>query len=185
MGRFYHGDINGKYWVAVQSSACMENYGGKNLGSEATFACCGCSVHNKNGDPYIFEMDDSCFGLPEKIYCWNCYDSYEEHIAEIHEENGMDEGENTYYVDQEIHYSMNQDDFEEYALPFIKKHRCLWERFVEKIEFNEDFEIDNVTFKNHLEEETKSIIADLCMLKQIQHYFKETGDYQCDWVGEY
>ena len=183
MGRWYFGDINGKYWVAVQSSDCMENYGGKDLGSQATFKCCGCSLHNDNADPYIFESDGSCVGLPDKIYCWNCYDSYEEHIAECNEENDtMDE--ETYEIDQTNEWSMNQDDFEEYAQPFIKKHRCLWERFVEKFEVNKDFEYD-VTFKNELEKETITIIADLCMLKQIQHYFKETGEYECGWTGEY
>ena len=183
MGREYFGCIVGKYWVAVQSSYCMENYGGKSLGSEATYQCCGCTLENENGDAYMFEQkDDSCFGLPDKIYCKDCYDSYEEHLTECQEENCNDE-DITYYVDQTCNWSMNQDDFEEFAEPFIKKHRCLWERFVVEFEVNEDFEYD-VTFKGEIDKEYIYIIADLCMLKQIKLYFKETGDYECAWNGE-
>ena len=183
MGREYFGCIVGKYWIAVQASNCMQQYGAVDLGSEASFKCCGCSVEDQNGEPYTFDYNDSCVGLPDKIYCTHCYDSYDEHLAEAIEE-GSGESEETYYVDQTTNWSMTQDNFEKHAEPFIRQNRCLWEKFVVDFKVNEDFEYD-VTFKTYLEKETEHIIADLCMLKQILYYFKTTGEYECTWCGEY
>lgn len=176
MGRFYSGCINGKYWVAVQSSGCMEDYGASNKGSDVTHKECGCQAVTENGDECIaYENYDN---IPDKVYCKDCYSSYEEHIKDCD-----DEDDDTYYIDESTNYCMTQDDFEQHAEPFIRENQSLWDEYIEKFEIIDDFEYD-VDLKNNPDSNKLKILADLCMLNQIKEYFKKTNSYSCEWNGE-
>jgi len=65
MGRFYSGDISGKFWFGVQSSYDADNFGVKSKKLFNYFVC-GCSCENK-----------------KEYYCKMCYTSHEEHVQSI------------------------------------------------------------------------------------------------------
>jgi hypothetical protein len=66
MGRYYSGDIGGKFWFAIQDS-CDAEYFGNEPEEINVFYDCSCHVHND-------DLDN------EKLFCENCFQSYEEHM---------------------------------------------------------------------------------------------------------
>lgn len=76
-GRFYSGDISGKFWFGVQSSddistlvpyVPIQNY---------IWKSCGCYVDEE---------------IREGKYCKDCYDSIDSHILEVKEEENYEDG---------------------------------------------------------------------------------------------
>ncbi len=74
MGRFYNGDIEGKFWVGVQDSDDVENL--VTIGSYKYYSwkVCNCSA----------EIDSA-------NYCRDCYDCIREHIEAAVEEEEYDD----------------------------------------------------------------------------------------------
>ena len=68
MGRYYDGNISGKFWVGAQSSFSMNKFGATDK-DRYEYACCGCH----------FDKDDT-------DYCQSCYESKEEHLEAVHED---------------------------------------------------------------------------------------------------
>lgn len=91
MGRFYSGDISGKFRFGVQSSddistlvpyVPIQNY---------IWKSCGCYVDEE---------------IREGKYCKDCYDSIDSHILEVKEEENYEDGL-LYMSDQEIIYELD------------------------------------------------------------------------------
>jgi hypothetical protein len=74
MGRFYYGNIKGKFWVGIQDSNDPENFDLEET-PQHNYIGCGCFCENK-----------------EIKYCDSCYSSFEEHKESI-EEDGDYEGD--------------------------------------------------------------------------------------------
>lgn len=94
MGRFYSGDIEGKFWFGIQDSNDVENLVTITGNTEYSWHVCNC----------VAEIEDD-------DYCRQCYDSKEEHIeAAIEEEEYEDkclyyeECSHGYSLDKETHY---------------------------------------------------------------------------------
>jgi hypothetical protein len=100
MGRYYYGDISGKCWFGVQESDDASHFGVTPT-RERVFLVCLCYV------------DDCKIG--EKIYCTNCYDSYEDHINAIKEEEIENDSDITW---MESNYCYQ---FDETDLPNVEK----------------------------------------------------------------
>lgn len=64
MGRYYYGQISGKFWFGIQSSYDAENLGGK-MSSKEEYMCCGCSCEG---------------GSPN--FCDSCYETLEAHLED-------------------------------------------------------------------------------------------------------
>ena len=177
MGRTYHGHITGKFWFGCQGSAPVKHFGGVEISQDICFASCGCSISSE-------ELEG------EKTYCSDCYSSFEEHLAEVREENGEEE-ESCYYECNTYEWMIHRDAFEEKCLPHINKHEELFNKYIETITFCEDFDlayeikwIDKKYESERLEEDR--LIADLCFMKQIQEWFKRNEDENtCSWNSEY
>tara|TARA_B100000214_G_scaffold360136_1_gene322252 strand:- start:110 stop:667 length:558 start_codon:yes stop_codon:yes gene_type:complete len=73
MGRFYCGDIEGKFWVGVQSSTDINNLINIKYKTNYTWKVCGCSVEDEN-----------------LTYCNDCYENREAHKNDVLEEEGYD-----------------------------------------------------------------------------------------------
>lgn len=183
MGRYYNGDITGKFWFGCQSSNPMEQFGAVELGSRVEYLGCGCLCE--------FDADEP----DEKAYCSDCWESYEQHLDEAKEVNGDDEITDTWFADLDSgEWEFNRKQFELNGVAFINQHQELFDKYINKItidttdmEYDVEWKIDENGkdyAKEHIDED--EILADLCMLKQIQKFFEKNPDEDiCSWNAEY
>jgi hypothetical protein len=173
MGRWYHGNIHGKFWFGVQSSDAMQNYGAVEQPADFMFKVCCCSC--------------DCGEASGQDYCGGCYESYEDHIKEVRDEWDDDSITECFQPDESNgNWEYDRDMFEDQGLPYIEKHEELFNKYIESLTFNEDndyaYEI-NWT-KEDFGADVGEILADLCMLKQIQHFFEKEDEDTCSWSAE-
>jgi hypothetical protein len=112
MGRFYDGDIQGKFWVAVQESSDVENLVTINPIQDYSWKVCHCSVDTDS----------------EK-YCRDCYDCIREHIEAATDE-GEYEDECLYYEDSSQGYILDKETHYE---ELVKNMELLKKEIPEKI----------------------------------------------------
>ena len=94
MGRFYYGDIEGKFWFGIQDSNDIEYLVSIEPFNYYSWKVCNCSAEINDYD-----------------YCTDCYESINDHIENAIEEDEYDDEclyyEDIYYgysLDKEIHY---------------------------------------------------------------------------------
>ena len=93
MGRFYNGDIEGKFWFGVQDSNDIENLVTITSATEYAWKVCNC----------VAEDSDE--------YCKCCYDSKEDHINDAVEQDEYDhedEHECLYYEECSQGYTLDK-----------------------------------------------------------------------------
>jgi hypothetical protein len=91
MGRFYHGDIEGRFWFGVQNSDDIENLVNITPNTEYAWKSCNC-----------------CAEIDCMDYCKTCYESKEEHIGDVVEQDEYDD--NCLYYEECYHgYSLDKD----------------------------------------------------------------------------
>lgn len=93
MGRFYSGDISGKFWFGVQSSDDISELVSYTPIQNYIWKSCGCYVDED---------------VPEGKYCMGCYDSIESHILEVEEHDNYHDGL-LYIEDQEFIYALDNN----------------------------------------------------------------------------
>ena len=167
MGRYYDGNISGKFWVGAQSSFSMNKFGATDK-DRYEYACCGC--HFDKGDT---------------DYCQSCYESKEEHLEAVHEDEP--DVDICFIEVPESDFEITKKDFEEKGLPFLQENEELWKNKVDSFEIQDDgYDCCLVGgWKTDATREEESIIADMCMLKQIQKYFEDNVNVDvCSWVAE-
>ncbi len=103
MGRFYSGDIEGKFWFAVQDSNDIENLVNITPNIEYAWKACNCFA----------EIDDD-------DYCSCCYDTKEDHINDAIEQGEYEE-KCLYYEDGSIGYSLDKETHYEELLDNMNK----------------------------------------------------------------
>lgn len=91
MGRFYDGDIEGKFWFGIQDSCDIENLVSITPCMYYSWKICNCTA----------EID--C-----QEYCKDCYDSKEDHIISVTENDQYDD-ETLYYEEQCCGYSLDKE----------------------------------------------------------------------------
>ena len=95
MGRFYGGDIEGKFWFGIQPSQDINNLiKNINFKTNYTWKVCDCSVENEN-----------------LTYCNDCYENEEAHKMEVLNEEDYDSDDSIelYYEDNCIDYLVEKD----------------------------------------------------------------------------
>jgi len=99
MGRFYNGDIEGKFWFGIQDSYDINNLINVNHINSYIWKSCSCYVENVGEE-----------------YCHDCYESKEEHInnaiedGEYVEDSDNDEYcKKLYYEENVIEYNLEKD----------------------------------------------------------------------------
>ncbi len=95
MGRFYNGDIEGKFWFGIQDSDDISNLVSAEPHNVYSWSVCEC----------VAEIDD-------QDYCINCYDTKQDHINDAIDNDLYDDDclyyqENTldYCLDKSTHYT--------------------------------------------------------------------------------
>jgi hypothetical protein len=94
MGRYYCGSIEGKFWFGVQGSCDIENLIQIVGKTHYLWLVCGCNA----------EIEDD-------VYCKQCYQDKEQHIADAIEEGNFDEDDDDkclYYEFQMITYCLDK-----------------------------------------------------------------------------
>jgi hypothetical protein len=97
MGRFYSGDINGKFWFGIQSSYDISNLLEIEPNLVLEWYGCRCTLHDDNNE------DDK--------YCVECFNSEEEFLAAAADDMKMDNSENPYYETNEIVYDISSSQY--------------------------------------------------------------------------
>ena len=94
MGRFYSGDIEGKFWFGIQDSDDIENLVTIKGNTDYSWKVCNC----------VAEIDDD-------DYCKVCYENKEQHVEGAIEEGEYDEDDINdclYYEDCSHGYSLDK-----------------------------------------------------------------------------
>jgi hypothetical protein len=124
MGRFYSGDIEGKFWFGVQDSNDIENLVNITPNIEYAWKACNCFA----------EIDD-------EEYCNCCYETKEDHINDAIEQGEYEE-KCLYYEDGSIGYSLDKETYYEELLDNMNKLKTqIGEEIIkefDKIEQNDD-----------------------------------------------
>jgi hypothetical protein len=164
MGRYYSGNIEGKFWFGTQSSDDATNFGVDPVEQYDYYGCLCCATDDidaNNGN----EEENA------KLFCSSCYESLEDHLEKTEEDRN---GSNlTYCQCNEIYY-----DFQQSSLPTLIKEIKKLEKKVGK--YMEPFtiidktaECEGVQYDYRVPEGTKlkkgelELIARLCLGKQI------------------
>ena len=188
MGRFYSGDIEGKFWFGVQSSddiSELVTYIPNNTNSYI-WKSCGCYVDEE---------------VPEGKYCKGCYDSIESHILEVEEEEQYHDGllytenqEFVYELDKDTHYQPLLDSMTKLKLVI---HPDIMSEF-NKIEQNDDirdafsgvfnhiceYRNKNITYENETENHKEGqLLARYTLGYQIEYCLRttETCNIRCEY----
>jgi hypothetical protein len=97
MGRFYNGDINGKFWFGVQSSDDISNI----LDIDSEMVCewygCGCTLHDDNNE--------------DNEFCIECYNNKEDFLLNASEEMEADGSSVLYHETNEIVYYISSSQY--------------------------------------------------------------------------
>ena len=184
MGRYYCGQISGKFWFGVQCSNDASYFGVKHT-DVVQYLVCGCELdaglieHITNGNEISISINS--IGL----FCRDCFESIDEHKRAMLEDD-IDYDENTWRIaDNEVYY-----EFEVRHINIVHAHVQQLEFFVGK--YMESYIIkdngDNseITYYYKCPEELSAeeliLVARLCLGKQILYCLQMRG--QCHFTAE-
>lgn len=183
MGRFYYGDIEGRFWFGVQDSDDISNLINIKYISSYSWKCCDC-----------------CADIKYDKYCSECYNSYEEHKEKISEDELCDIVDGIlYYQDNNISYDIYKDEHYDELLNSLKSLEIqLSYKVMQEISnidyddkllntFEKSFEKTEIVFKEEvkngtLDQSHTSILARYILGTQIK-YCLEKNDY-CSIICE-
>ena len=184
MGRFYSGDIEGKFWFGVQCSCDIENLVTITPYTYYSWIICGCNAEIK-----------------DETYCHSCYNSQAEHEEAVMEEDEDADLECLYMEMQSNGYSLDKDThYQELFNNMNKLKLRMNEDFInefDKIEQNEKILnafsgvfnkacsiIDDIKFEN---DEEQKIVCELAarytLGYQIEYCLRTTDS--CNILCEY
>lgn len=170
MGRYYSGNIGGKFWFGVQCSADAENFGGR-IHRYQQYAYCGCRV-----------VDDSS-------YCERCNDNHEEHLEKVKDEGFEDlitECESFDMVfngDQLKEVQEHIAELDKTALKFIKSFTMNADSEYEyDFEVKDEYACKDRDFNDKVSKREIELIARWCLAKQVEQCLIDNGGciFNCD-----
>lgn len=187
MGRFYTGDIEGKFWFGIQSSSDISELV-RYEEHKPTYVWKSCSCY----------VDDD---LPEDDkYCKSCFSSKNEHIDTVEEEGDYVDGL-LYIEEQSIHYSLDKEThYQELVDNMSKMKEMIDEGIMEEYEsikqtddilnafsgvFNHIFDYmnNNIVFEDNIEKhKVCGLVARYTLGYQIEYCLRttESCNIQCE-----
>jgi hypothetical protein len=167
MGRYYSGQISGKFWFAIQNSDDASNFGVQ-YKEEINYYVCYCPYENKEN------------------YCIDCFSSREEHMEAIKDE--FDEYyDETWNMDfNQISYQFTENDIDK-VKECIKNIELKVGKYMDSYVINDDEDTNEITYdisndnfpSDKLELE---LIARLSLGKQILYCLEKYGT--CNFTAE-
>ena len=173
MGRYYSGQISGKFWFGVQSSTDATNLG-CNPKHIINYHACRCQAE----DIFIEDTDDNEeLDQYKNNYCTNCFGSFEEHMQEIKEDEPENSDNKTWSIsDHEIEYQ-----FESRHIAFLDAKIAELEQLVGQYitEYNIKDEDNEITYdcmpSPELSNDMLELTAQLCLGRQISYCLHNKG----------
>jgi hypothetical protein len=158
MGRYYTGNISGKFWFGVQDSSMLERYGGTLTENYCWLGCC-------------------CLAEEGDTYCHHCYESEEDHKKDV-EENG----EELETMFDDLLCEITRETFNEVVVPWLNKHNELG-NYIHNISYEGD-QYEQTVLHDDIPTDKLSDFADYLILKQIEHFFEKEEDDCCSFNAE-
>lgn len=160
MGRYYSGDINGKFWFGVQSSYDADNFCENPLDvrkNRYNFKVCNCPNYDNDS------------------YCMECYDSFEAHCQDAGSQDLMNNEivEIDYSFVDEEHLQLIKNKLNEIA-------NELGQDVIENLQFDITdtdgycYEIDD-GFVDEISTSRKELLARYCLGRQIEASLIDNG----------
>jgi hypothetical protein len=191
MGRYYYGNINGKFWFGIQSSAPLDEYGGREIGCECFFRSCHCQCDDQEYSEDNTPLNDD--------YCQNCFKSLEEHkkaVADEYKEDHPDEepDEEDLYLwefGNMYNWEITRDEFKEHCEEHIERNKKWFHKYIKSMTFDKDgdyeYDFEYADDEEKLEKcDELGKLADLCFMKQVEAYFENEPEQEvCGWSAEY
>lgn len=192
MGRYYSGDIEGKFWFGVQSSDDISKLVSCEYNEYCIWEGCDCSIENE--DNVWKWCNDECEEDCEHVYCHECFENKEEHIKKLEDE--YEEGQSLYRDGNELVYKIVKEHLSELKENLKKIEGQIDKNVVEaykKVEnderilnlfsgvYNEVQEIMN-TWDNEDDKDKKEqyeLIARYGLGLQIKYYLEQEDNIQC------
>uniref|UniRef100_A0A6C0ETH1 Uncharacterized protein n=1 Tax=viral metagenome TaxID=1070528 RepID=A0A6C0ETH1_9ZZZZ len=176
MGRYYFGQISGKFWFGFQNSDDA-SYFGVNYKHVKNFYSCSCEIEDTDN-------------LAKEIYCTDCYASFEEHKQAMIDEDvelyDDDDSDSTWYTsDSEITYH-----FDASHIGMVEKKIKICEDLIgdyvndssyKIIDDGDEITYDYTTPSNMIGTDIE-LIARLCLGKQILYCLRKNGE--CFFTAE-
>ena len=161
MGRYYSGQISGKFWFGIQESTDASFFG-SDYKEILIYKACFCQIYDNDS-------------LMNKSYCTNCYDSYEEHMADI--QANEDESTNEIWLvsDAEIAYEFHESD-----LAYVQTKIAELEQLVgEHMHTYQIVDNDSIEYSydmpGGIRGDEIAYVARLCLGKQIEYCLQKYG----------
>jgi hypothetical protein len=174
MGRYYFGDIKGKFWFGVQSSYDAVNLGGIMSDNLMLYFPCNCEL------------------VCGKNFCDDCFDSFDDAFEEAKNQGFIDENANKELEDVLL-YESNYIDmkFEGHQIEKLQGHiEELYQKighYINKFTMNkdDDYECDiELTNDNNIpqDELELELIARWCLAKQVEQCIIDKGEceFECE-----
>jgi hypothetical protein len=204
MGRYYSGQIAGKFWFGVQSSNDASYFGIEHI-EILRYHVCGCERKERDAAPGCstdVALQDEVAG-PEtlakvsQLYCTDCYSSLDEHkqsmIDEMDEDDDDIDYSQTWYLPQhEICYEFTSNHIEMVDSE-IKALENAVGKYMSGYKIEDDG--DEITYSYAVPEldelgiamsrpqkDELSLIARLCLGKQISYCLHKHG--RCSFYAE-
>jgi hypothetical protein len=156
MGRYYRGQICGKFWFAIQSSDDASNFGVP-YKEEICYNVCNCHYDGLNN------------------YCINCYSSFEEHLEDVKEEYG-EEYDKTWNEDyNEISYHFSENDIEKVKNIISKLEEIVGQYMDSYKIIDENDEITYYISTNNIPRDKLELVARLSLGKQILYCLEKNN----------
>lgn len=113
MGRYYYGDIEGKFWVGVQSSGDICELIDIEPNNSYLWKVCLCSADVSSQDDVLSQ------------YCKDCYKSRDEHIQAALDEGEDDDNDTLYFEDNFIGFNIEKSTHYQELLDSMEKIKQL------------------------------------------------------------
>jgi hypothetical protein len=176
MGRYYSGEIEGKFWFGTQDSLDASHFGIEH-DVVYVFRECHCRIVE---DKDIEALDNSSF-------CQDCYSSLEEHRQAIADEEGEGEGEEQVLTWKECDYEVDYH-FQEEHIPIVQEK--VHELYAKVGQYMDSYAIVHHDFSleytfdlpKDVDEDEQILLARLCLGKQILYCLQTRGS--CSFTAE-
>jgi len=171
MGRFYHGDIEGKFWFGIQDSDDIRNLVDMKSYIYYSWHVCDC----------VAEIDKD---NNKHKYCKYCYESQEDHIKDAIE-NDCYEDSCLYYEDYTVGYSLDKSThYEELCISMDKLKLEIKDEIInafDKLEQNDDI-LDAMTgVFNDIHGSIKNVYNDDYNKSHLELIARYTLGYQIEY----
>jgi hypothetical protein len=169
MGRYYNGDINGKFWYGIQDSDDALHFGAEEI-VVREWSGCRCEVEGEDPE--------------EGAFCTNCHETLEEAQEDAKNEN-WEEGEPLWAPMDGARYQLTDMDAVQEKVDELE---ALVGHMIEPLVFKYGFEYEDVECTDdyvwdNISKDDKELIARLCFGRQILECMKENG--VCTFWAEY